>query len=140
MTPTNPDSTIVAGYAATELGRLVLEAAVHEAQVRGARLILVNSATGGAYADRGLASSADLDAAEAHARSAGIAVEVRQVNDALAVAETLLAEVVRTGADLLIIGVRSRSRTGKFLLGSTAQTVLLRAPCNVLAVKLHDHT
>lgn len=130
--------TVVAGYVSTDLGRLVLDAAVGEALLRDARLVLVNSATGGAYADRGLASAADLDAAAEKARAAGVDVEVHQATDALDVAETLLEEVTRRDADLLVVGLRSRSRTGKFLLGSTAQTVLLRAPCNVLAVKLHD--
>jgi len=131
--------TVVAGYVATDLGRLVLDAAIHEARLRDARLVLVNSATGGAYADRGLVPAADLDAAADQARGAGVDAEVHQATNALAVAETLLEEVTRRDADLLVIGLRSRSRTGKFLLGSTAQTVLLRAPCNVLAVKLHDH-
>lgn len=136
--PGGVPKTVVVGYVSTDLGRLVLDAAVDEALLRDARLVLVNSATGGAYADGGLASAADLDAAAEKARGAGVDVEVHQATDALAVAETLLEEVTRRDADLLVVGLRSRSRTGKFLLGSTAQTVLLRAPCNVLAVKLHD--
>jgi len=130
--------TVVAGYVATDLGRLVLDAAIDEARLRDARLVVVNSATGGAYADRGLAPADELDAAADRARGVGVDVEVHQATAALAAAETLLDEVTRRDADLLVIGLRSRSRTGKFLLGSTAQTLLLRAPCHVLAVKLHD--
>lgn len=37
-------------------------------------------------------------------------------------------------AEMLVIGVRNRSRVGKLLFGSVAQPVLLRAPCPVLAV------
>ncbi len=38
-------------------------------------------------------------------------------------------------AGLLVIGLRKRTPTGKFLLGSNAQEILLDAPCPVLAVK-----
>jgi nucleotide-binding universal stress UspA family protein len=35
----------------------------------------------------------------------------------------------------IIIGIRNRSRVGKFLLGSVAQTVILDADCPVICVK-----
>ena len=37
--------------------------------------------------------------------------------------------------DEIIVGVRMKSRVGKFLLGSTAQYVILQAPCPVVTVK-----
>jgi nucleotide-binding universal stress UspA family protein len=37
--------------------------------------------------------------------------------------------------DLIVVGVRIRSRVGKMLLGSTAQYVILKAPCPVLSFK-----
>jgi nucleotide-binding universal stress UspA family protein len=130
--------TVLAGYVPTDLGRAVLEVAIEEAARRDSRLVLVNSATGGAYADRGLASQEELEGAAERARSRGVRVEVKRLTDALTVAETLVDEAEQEKAELIVIGMRSRSRTGKFLLGSTAQTVLLRAPCHVLAVKAPD--
>jgi nucleotide-binding universal stress UspA family protein len=35
----------------------------------------------------------------------------------------------------IIIGVKNRTKVGKFLLGSTAQYVVLHAPCPVITVK-----
>lgn len=48
----------------------------------------------------------------------------------------LLESVSREEAELLIVGIRSRSRVGKLLLGSTAQDLILGAQCPVLAVKV----
>ena len=127
--------TVVVGYTPTPLGRRVLGAAVEEATRRGVDLALVNSATGASYADKGLAAPDELERAVADARAQGVTVRLRQVTDALDPAQTLLDEATATGAELIVIGLRSRSRTGKFLMGSTAQTVLLSAPCNVLAVR-----
>jgi nucleotide-binding universal stress UspA family protein len=39
------------------------------------------------------------------------------------------------GSDLVVIGIRRRTPTGKLILGSQAQRILLDAPCPVLAVK-----
>jgi nucleotide-binding universal stress UspA family protein len=45
----------------------------------------------------------------------------------------LLAEEHKV--DEIIIGVRRRSKVGKLLFGSTAQYVILNAPCPVVSVK-----
>ena len=98
--------------------------------------MVVNSATGGAYADRGLVPSSELDEIRRDLHDRGLEVEVRQAGEALSVADTLIDVAEETGAELVVVGLRRRSRTGKFLLGSTAQTVLLRSPCDVLAIRL----
>jgi nucleotide-binding universal stress UspA family protein len=49
--------------------------------------------------------------------------------------EEILAVAHERRAELVVIGLRRRSPVGKLLLGSTAQRVLLDAPCPVLAVK-----
>jgi nucleotide-binding universal stress UspA family protein len=39
-------------------------------------------------------------------------------------------------SDLIVIGVRNRSRVGKLILGSATQEILLNAPCPVLSVPI----
>lgn len=48
----------------------------------------------------------------------------------------LAKEATATGAWHLVIGLAKRSRVGKALLGSDAQSVLLSAPCPVTCVRL----
>ena len=50
-------------------------------------------------------------------------------------AEELVDRSNQLGAALIVIGVRSRSRVGKILMGSDAQSIILGATVPVLSVK-----
>jgi nucleotide-binding universal stress UspA family protein len=49
--------------------------------------------------------------------------------------EDLVQMAEENKVDEIIIGVRRRSKVGKLLFGSTAQYVILSAPCPVVSVK-----
>ena len=49
--------------------------------------------------------------------------------------EALVQYARDKGIDMAVMGVRRRSKVGKLLFGSTAQYVILNAPCPVLTVK-----
>ncbi len=49
--------------------------------------------------------------------------------------EDLVYYAKDNNVDEIIIGVRRRSKVGKMVFGSTAQYVILEAPCEVVAVK-----
>ncbi len=48
--------------------------------------------------------------------------------------EALLERAVRLAADLVVVGVRHRTRLNRILVGSTTETILQRAPCSILVV------
>lgn len=50
--------------------------------------------------------------------------------------ETIVAEAVRRGARLLVIGTRGRTGLRRLVLGSTAETIVRTAPMPVLVVRL----
>ncbi|NEU57927.1 universal stress protein [Halorussus sp. MSC15.2] len=49
--------------------------------------------------------------------------------------ETIVELANEVGADLVVVGGRKRSPTGKAVFGSTAQEVMLNAPCPVTFVR-----
>lgn len=127
--------TIVVGYVPTPEGVAALQAAKAEAKLFDARVVVVNSGDRGNFATPTFATAQDIDAIDAELAKAGIEHEVIQSTSALAPAEELLGAAVEHRADLIVIGIRPRSPVGKLITGSTAQQVLLDAPCAVLAVK-----
>lgn len=66
-------------------------------------------------------------------RDAGIRPSIRGATGERG--ETIVTLAEETGADRIVIGGRSRSPTGKAVFGSTAQNILLSAPCPVTFVR-----
>lgn len=126
---------IVVGYVPKPEGRAALDWAVAEAQLRGARLLVLNSSRGDSYLDESLAPEEELHDIDERLAASGVEHEVRQPVRGQSPTEELLDVVEETGAELLVIGIRHRSAVGKLLLGSDAQRILLNAPCTVVAVK-----
>jgi nucleotide-binding universal stress UspA family protein len=52
-------------------------------------------------------------------------------------ADTIINTARDWDADLIVLGSDSRGRLAHFLLGSTADSVIRRAPCPVLTVRAH---
>lgn len=133
-------TAIVVGYVPKSEGRAALRRAAEEARLRGARLVVVNSARGGRDFDDedAVRADAELAAVGQQLKDAGIEAEVRQLVRGMDVAEDLIAVAEEHAADFIVIGLRRRSPVGKLILGSNAQRILLDAPCPVLAVKAED--
>jgi nucleotide-binding universal stress UspA family protein len=130
---------IVVGYVPTPEGRAAFERAIEEARLRGLRLIVVNASRGDALVDPRFASAQDWEAVEAKLAASGVEHETARHVAAVDPADQLLRVAHETNAELIVIGLRHRTPVGKFILGSSAQTVLLAAECPVLAVKAAAH-
>jgi nucleotide-binding universal stress UspA family protein len=77
----------------------------------------------------------DLDYAKNLFEMDGIACETHLLIRGLTPGEDLVQFAKENSIDEIIIGVKRRSKVGKFLLGSTAQYVVLEAECPVVTVK-----
>jgi nucleotide-binding universal stress UspA family protein len=102
--------------------------------------VVINSARGGREFDSDDAVRSDAELAEVRRRldAAGVPFEVRQLVRGNEVSEDLIAVAGEYSADMIVIGLRRRSPVGKLILGSNAQSILLDAPCPVLAVKADE--
>jgi nucleotide-binding universal stress UspA family protein len=129
--------TIVVGYVPKAEGRAALRRAVEEAQLRKARLVIVNSHRGGRDFDKedAVETEAQLQEVRDQLSESGVENEIRQLVRGLDPAEDLINVAEDVGADFIVIGLRRRTPVGKLILGSNAQRILLDAPCPVLAVK-----
>lgn len=129
---------VVVGYVARPEGRAAVEAAATEAKRRDLELIVVHSMPGGdktgldqvvAYRDR-------LEAIEEYLTQGEIPYQVHEYVRGQKPAEDVIQAAKEFDAELVVIGLRKRTPTGKFLLGSTARDILLSSSCPVLAVPI----
>jgi len=127
--------TVVVGYVPNAEGLAAYHAARDWAAAGSSRLVVVNTGRHGDYSHPSFAGAQELDAISDELTAAGVEHFVVQPVDGRSAAEAVLAAAHDEGADLVVIGLRRRSPVGKVLTGSTAQHVLLEAPCPVLAVK-----
>jgi nucleotide-binding universal stress UspA family protein len=139
-------NTIIAATDGSSAARAAVDRAVAEAAARGARLELVGAwsvlagtefgapaimSEDAMFANRD-AMSAELDAATAIARAAGVDATSRLV--AGEPAAEICRAAAETRADLVIMGSRGHGRLATAVLGSVASRVIAHAPCPVMVV------
>jgi len=74
----------------------------------------------------------DLSRAKLFFNDAQIKCETELLSQGVSPGEALVDYATSKGIEEIIIGIRKKSKVGKFLFGSTAQYVILQAPCPVL--------
>lgn len=133
-------SAIVVGFIDNPEGRQALELAIEETSRRDARLIVVHSMRGGPRTNEEefIRYQDALEKVASELNERGVDHEIREYVRDQSPAEDLLEAVEEFDAELLVIGYKRRTATGKALLGSHAQEVLMGAGVPVLAVRAPD--
>jgi nucleotide-binding universal stress UspA family protein len=128
---------ILVAYDGSKVTKEALQLAIKHASAFKGTILLVHSMVGGPEIPR-----KEFDDAEKELQQQGIILK----GDGLS-CETLLSvrgleagdDMVRIAdekkADDIIIGIQRKSKVGKLLFGSTAQYIIMNAPCPVVTVR-----
>jgi nucleotide-binding universal stress UspA family protein len=114
-----------------------LKTAVQRAKAFNAKVYVVTSIKGGADVPRKLfvRVEKDLKQVKAQIEEQGIECETRLSVRGLEPGEDLVQFAKQQNIEEIFVGVKRRSKVGKLVFGSTAQYVILEAPCPVCTVK-----
>jgi nucleotide-binding universal stress UspA family protein len=129
--------SIVVGFIDSPEGHAALDRGVAEARLRGCKLIVVHSMVGGDKEsdEEYLAANQAMEVVERRLEAEGLPFETHQYVRGQTPSEDLTQAAREFDAEMIVIGVRRRSTTGKVLLGSNALEILHDAHCPVLCVK-----
>ena len=128
---------ILVGYDGTNAAKEAITLAEHHARAFGATIILAYSMIGGPDVPRRDFAVAEnsLEHEKNVLLDKKIPCETIMSVRGLEAGEDLVQLAGEHRADKVIVGVRRRSKVGKIIFGSTAQYVVLNAPCPVVTVK-----
>ncbi len=125
------------GYNGSDEAKAALSLAKDFAKTFNARVIVMASMEGGAGE-----KVEDITQAEQNLRDAkdfldeqGVECETHQLARGFTPGEDLVKFAEENQIDQIFVGIEKKSRTSKLILGSTAQFVILKAPCPVITVK-----
>ena len=125
-------------YDGSNVARDAMDLAKQHAEVMDGQIYLVRSMEGGPEIPKKEFDSAEgelSELAETVFQENGIDCEPHFLVRGLNPGEDLVKFANEYDVNEIIIGVRKRSKVGKFLFGSTAQYVILEAPCPVVSIK-----
>jgi len=129
---------IMVAYDDTNVSREAATIAAMHAKAFGAEVHLVTSIGGGAEVPKQTFDLAERELDRVREKlfvPGSIPCHTHVLFRGLTPGEDLVRFAEEEQVDELVMGVKRRSKMGKLLFGSTAQFVILRAPCPVLAVK-----
>ena len=128
---------ILVGYKGTNVGKDLMDIAVKHAKAFDGEILIVTSMIGGEKTERTdlIEAEKNLAQAKAYFDDFGVKNQTHLLVRGFEAGEDIVKFAKEKDIDEIIIGVRSRSKVGKLIFGSTAQVVILDAHCPVLTVK-----
>ena len=128
---------ILVGYDGSKVAEDAVKLAQKHGHAFNAEICILTSLEQSATLKKG-----DIDKAESRLEKLETSLKVDNLNCSTqtsvsyeSAGEDLVRFAKDNAFDEIIIGVRRRSKVGKLVFGSTAQYVILEAPCPVVAVK-----
>jgi nucleotide-binding universal stress UspA family protein len=128
---------ILVGYRGTNVGKVLLKLAVEHASAFAGEIDVITSLPGGEKTSQKQVLEAEKNIKEAKEflDKCGIKNETHLLIRGKSPGEDIVEFAAENNCYEIIIGVKSRSKVGKILFGSTAQFVILKAGCPVVSVK-----
>jgi nucleotide-binding universal stress UspA family protein len=128
---------ILVGYRGLDVGRELLEIALKHAKAFDGEVLVITSMKGGERDQHAAYEEAEKNLKDAgqYFDENGVKSDIHLLVRGFEPGEDIVRFAREKNVDEIIIGVKSRSKVGKLLFGSTAQTVILRAPCPVVTVR-----
>ncbi len=128
---------IMVGLDGSKVSEAALELAAEHAQAFDAQILLVQSMVGGPEVPKKDFENTErgLEYQKNQFKNKNIACESLLSVRGLEPGEDLVRLAKEKQVDEIIVGVKRRSKVGKLIFGSTAQYVILNAPCPVVTVK-----
>ena len=128
---------ILVGYMGANIGKDLLKIALEHAKAFKGELLVVTSMVGGEKAkpENVTETEENLERVKQYFEEKGVACKTHLLVRGLDAGEDIVNFANEKRVDEIIIGVKSRSKVGKLLFGSTAQAVILQADCPVVTVR-----
>ena len=128
---------ILVGIDGSNTSREALQLAIKNANAYGGELLVVTSMTTGTPEENEEIRAAEATLAEAKstAEEAGVTCSTHLLIRGHSAGEDIVAFAAENQVELIVVGIKRRSRVGKILMGSSAQYVILKAQCPVLTIK-----
>lgn len=125
------------GYNGSKLDEKVLKQARKHAKVFNADICMLTS-----LEQSSILQKADIERTESELEYLRTPFNIDDINcetyvsvNYLSAGENLVQFAKDNDVDMIFVGIKKTSKVGKFVFGSTAQYVLLNAPCPVVAIR-----